>query len=371
MQELKIKKLSLTNFKNYDSLELEFSNDIVCFAGNNGMGKTNLLDAIYYLSFCKSFINNSDVQNIRNSEAFFSIFSNIDISNNSENFHCAYKRDERKVYKRNKIEYQKLANHIGVLPLVLISPSDVFLIHDGSETRRKFLDGIISQFDSNYLHNLLQYNKALVQRNTLLKQFAESGMVEMESLEIWNSQLADYGHKIYNSRSSFINDFISNFQYIYHLLAPVKENIKLVYESHLNSNKYEELLAQNLNKDLMLKYTTHGIHKDDLLFLLNDNSLKKIASQGQQKTYLTALKLAQYQYIARIKNLKPILLIDDIYDKLDPLRVKHLLELVINNNFGQIFITDTNPERIIKVFDDIRHPFQLFNVENGEVNPIN
>jgi len=371
MQSLEIKQLSLLNFKNYAIVSIHFYEKIICFTGNNGKGKTNLLDAIYYICFCKSFINSSDSQNIKNNEPFFTIEGIINFDEVEEKFSCAFKRDDRKVFRRNKKEYEKLSEHIGLIPLVIMSPTDIFMLHDGSDVRRKFLDGIISQFNPQYLHYLQQYNKALAQRNSLLKTFSENHNFQAEVLEIWDMQLVDLGNKLYHARNNFVIDFISTFEHYYHLLSPEKENVKLVYESQLHNQNFELILKQTIQKDCAVTYTTHGVHKDDLIFLLNDKPIKRIASQGQQKTYLTALRLAQYQYLKKTTDKAPILLIDDVYDKLDPTRVRHLLNLVSDKNFGQVFITDTNSERILKIFNDIRAPFQLFEVADGNVNQIN
>jgi len=371
MTHIRLKNLTLANFKNYENVELNFNGNLVCFTGNNGQGKTNLLDAIYYLSFCKSFINNSDVLNIKNISEYFTINGNFIFDETPENLFCGFSKNDGKIFKRNKKEYPRLAEHIGFMPLVILSPSDIFLLHDGSEIRRKFIDGIIAQFDATYLHNLLQYNKAVVQRNALLKNFASSRNYAAEMLEIWDMQLIDYGTKIFDVRKKFIADFTHFFTENYNLLAPANEEVKLVYESHLLENNMPELLKINLQKDLAATYTTHGVHKDDLQFLLQEKVLKKNASQGQQKTYLTALKLAQYKFLAESKKTKPILLIDDVYDKLDSHRVALLLNMITESDFGQVFITDTNNERLTKIFNDIRKPFEMFWVENGTIKKLN
>jgi DNA replication and repair protein RecF len=367
MHQIRLKQLELLNFKNYETAHLNFHEKVICFTGNNGEGKTNVLDAIYYLCFCKSFINTSDGANIRNSEQFFTIQSEFSVNENIEHIYCAFKRDDNKVFKRNKKEYQKLSEHIGLIPLVITSPSDIFLIHEGSEIRRKFIDGIISQYDVNYLHHLLQYNKALAHRNALLKQLSEQRSTNAEMLEMWDHQLIQYGSKIFEARKSFITDFITVFKQQYQLLSKQNEEVDLIYESKLLTQDYAQLLKGALLKDFAVRHTTVGIHKDDLEFLLADKALKKMASQGQQKTFLLALRLAQYHYIKQVKKAYPILLVDDVYDKLDPNRVRFLFELITQKEFGQVFITDTNPERINKIFTDIGAPYQMFEVENGNI----
>lgn len=367
MHQIRLKQLELLNFKNYENAHLGFAEKVICFTGNNGEGKTNILDAIYYLCFCKSFINAHDAANIRNSENFFTIQSEFTVNEHIEHIYCAYKRDESKIFKRNKKEYQKLSEHIGLIPLVITSPSDIFLIHDGSEVRRKFIDGIISQYDVNYLHHLLQYNKALAHRNALLKQLSEQRNTSAELLELWDHQLVQHGSKIFEARKKFIAEFIIVFKQQYQLLSKQHEEVDLIYDSKLLTQSYDQLLHDALMKDFAVRHTTVGIHKDDLEFLLEQKPLKKMASQGQQKTYLLALRLAQYHYIKQVKNAYPILLVDDVYDKLDPNRVRFLFELITQEEFGQVFITDTNPERINKIFTDIGAPYQMFEVKNGNI----
>lgn len=365
MHQIKLKQLELLNFKNYESAHLQFTEKVVCFAGNNGEGKTNILDAIYYLCFTKSFINSSDAASIHHNESFFSIQSEFIVADQIEHIFCAYKRDDTKLVKRNKKEYQKLSEHIGLIPLVMTSPNDIFLIYEGSEVRRKFMDGIISQYDVHYLHHLLQYNKALAHRNALLKQLAEQRSTQSELLEMWDHQLIQYGTKILQARETFIAGFVNVFKEQYQLVAQAHEEVDLKYESKLIAQNYEQLLRESLQKDFAVRHTTVGIHKDDLEFLFQQKALKKLASQGQQKTYLLALRLAQYHYIKQLKNTCPILLVDDVYDKLDPSRVKHLFALLTQEEFGQVFITDTNPERINKIFTDIGAPYQMYEVRNG------
>ena len=365
-----LKKLSILNFKNYPEAELQFSSHVNCFTGNNGEGKTNVLDAIHYLSFCKSFFNPIDSQNILHEAPFFLIQGLFDVDNKEEEVYCGQKRNQKKQFKRNKKEYQRLADHIGLFPLVMISPADSELITEGSESRRKFIDSVIAQFDREYLENLIQYNKVLSQRNALLKQIADSGKFDKDSLEIWDVQLIEYAKKVFEKRTHFINDFISIFQKYYELISGGREHVELKYVSHLNENTFADVLAKALNRDRAMEYTTVGIHKDDLEFTINGHPLKKYASQGQQKSFLIALKLAQFDFIKNIKHVTPILLLDDIYDKLDDLRVKQLMELVSSDNFGQLFITDTHPSRLVELFKTTDAELKVFKISNGNATEL-
>ena len=367
-----LQKLSLINFKNYRETELIFSEKVNCFVGNNGAGKTNLLDAIYYLSFCKSYFNSVDSQNILHSENFFTIQGLYKKDNTSSNsIHCVQKRNQRKQFKINKKDYERFADHIGHFPLVIITPLDNNLINNGSEERRKYFDGVISQFDKIYLDNLLNYNKAVSQRNSLLKNFAENHYFDKDSLEIWDEQLINLGSRIFEKRKQFLKDFASIFQEYYDFITLKKESVSVVYESHLETKRFDLLLKESIERDRMLKYTSTGIHKDDFIFKINDFPLKKFGSQGQQKSYLVALKLAQFDYIKKVKKIKPILLLDDIFDKLDILRIQQIMKLVSDNNFGQIFITDTSKERIIQIFKDIETKFEIFEIFDGMVEDSN
>ncbi len=360
-----LKKISLINFKNYPEAELEFSSHVNCLTGNNGEGKTNVLDAIHYLSFCKSFFNPIDSQNILHEAPFFLIQGVFDNNNEEEEVYCGLKRNQRKIFKRNKKEYARLAEHIGLYPLVMVSPADSELITEGSESRRKFIDSVIAQFDREYLENLISYNKVLSHRNALLKQIADSGRFDKDALEIWDMQLVDYGKRIHTKRSDFIKSFIPIFQKYYELISGGREKVGIEYNSHLNENEFSIVLANTLNRDRAMQYTTVGIHKDDLEFTIDTHSLKKYASQGQQKSFLIALKLAQFDFIKSIKKVTPILLLDDIYDKLDDLRVKQLMELVSSDNFGQLFITDTHPTRLSDLFKSAEVDYKVFKIVNG------
>lgn len=362
-----LKKLSVLNFKNYPEAELSFSKQINCLTGNNGEGKTNILDAIHYLSFCKSFFNPIDSQNILHNAQFFMIQGVFEMPEQDDEVYCGLKRNQKKQFKRNKKEYARLADHIGLYPLVMISPADSELITEGSESRRRFIDSVIAQFDRDYLENLISYNKVLSHRNALLKQFGDSRKFDKTSLEIWDMQLIEHGKKVHASRQKFVNNFVSTFQSYYELISGGKEKVNIQYISHLNENAFADLLEKALNRDRAIEYTTVGIHKDDLEFTINDYPIKKFASQGQQKSFLIALKLAQFDFIKKIKNITPILLLDDIYDKLDDLRVKQLMEIVSSDNFGQLFITDTHPTRLGDLFQSSDVDYKVFRIANGAV----
>jgi len=365
-----LKKLSVLNFKNYPEAALEFSSHVNCFTGDNGEGKTNILDAIHYLSFCKSFFNPVDSQNILHDAPFFLIQGVYDVDGSEEELYCGLKRNQKKQFKRNKKEYTRLADHIGLFPLVMISPADSELVTEGSESRRKFMDGVIAQFDREYLEKLIQYNRVLSQRNTLLKQLAGDTSFNRDTLEIWDLQLIEYGEVIHRKRQKFIEDFIAIFQKYYTFISGGCEQVGITYLSHLNLRPFLEVLNNALQRDLTMEYTTVGIHKDDLEFKMNGYALKKYASQGQQKSFLIALKLAQFDFIKQIKQVTPVLLLDDIYDKLDDLRVKQLMELVSSSHFGQLFITDTHPSRLANLFTATNADFKAFRISKGSTTDV-
>ncbi len=364
-----LEKISIFNYRNISELSLELSSGVNVFVGKNGVGKTNFLDAVYYLSFCKSFSSFSDALNIRFKQDFFLIDALYSRNQTQEHIVCSLKRNQKKVFKRNKNIYKKLADHIGLIPLVLISPADSSLITEGSEERRKFIDGVISQFDRIYLTNLLKYNRILLQRNTLLRDFADKKTFNAQILDVYNLQLSTLGDEIFKKRQQFIEDLIPVFQDYYNLISGNREKVSLEYSSKLHEKSLYELLTENLEKDKILQYTSKGIHRDELSFKLSGYSLKKVGSQGQQKSFLLALKLAQYSYIYQITGIKPILLLDDIFDKLDSERVKNLIETVGLNNseknnllFGQIFITDTNENRIKEILESNNFNYKIINM---------
>ena len=357
---MNLQKISLVNFKNIGSQSFDFSEKINCFVGNNGVGKTNVLDAIYYLSFTKSYFNSVAIQNIKHGESFFMIEGEYLINDRKETIVCSLKKGQKKVLKRNDKNYDKFSEHIGQIPLVIISPADRDLVIEGSETRRKFMDAVISQQNKTYLQHLLSYNKVLTQRNALLKYFAANRTFDALNLEVYNTQLEEFGSKIYEVRKTFLKEFIPIFNERYQLISGDKEQVNLSYKSHLHDIDMKTLLKTSLEKDKVLQYTTAGIHKDDLNFEIGDYPIKKFGSQGQQKSYLIALKLAQFDFIKKQSGLTPIVLLDDIFDKLDENRVSQIVHLVNNDEFGQIFITDTHIERTEAIVKQVDEQYKVF-----------
>ena len=363
-----LKQLSLLNFKNYPEADLSFKAGVTVFAGDNGAGKTNLLDAIHYLSLCKSYFNPIDNQQIKQGTEFFMLNGLFQKNEQEETVSCAVKRNQKKQFKRNKKEYPRLADHIGLFPLVMLSPYDTSLIMEGSEERRKFIDNVISQTDHHYLDELITYNKTLFNRNILLKQIAESGRYDPALLEVFDDQLAASGNRIFTKRRAFMDQFTPVFNQHYQYVTENAEKVELVYDSQLFADDFSALLKKSTERDRALERTNVGIHKDDLQFSIHQMPMKKFGSQGQQKSFLVALKLAQYTYLYQQKGFKPMLLLDDIFDKLDDKRIKKLMQMVSDNHFGQVFITDTNAERVQQIFDQIGVQVAIFIVEKGNIN---
>ncbi|WP_067033322.1 DNA replication/repair protein RecF [Allomuricauda sp. CP2A] len=355
-----LKHLSLVNYKNFDSKTLDFDPVINCLVGDNGVGKTNILDAIYHLCFGKSYFNPVSTQNIKHDTDFFVVEGEFEKENRTEKILCSFKKGTKKVIKRNGKAYEKFSEHIGFLPLVIISPSDRDLILEGSDTRRKFMDGVISQSDKAYLQALIKYNKVLVQRNSLLKYFVANHTFDPNTLAIYNEQLHLLGTEIHKKRTAFIASFVPIFQEQYAHISDKDEEIMLSYDSQLSEGNLLNLLKSNIDKDRALQYTSVGIHKDDLNFTIAGHPIKKFGSQGQQKSFLIALKLAQFHFIKELSSTTPILLLDDIFDKLDENRVSHIVGLVKNDNFGQIFISDTHAERTENVVKTIHQSYKIF-----------
>ncbi|MEL0454734.1 DNA replication and repair protein RecF [Flavobacteriaceae bacterium SZ-1-7] len=355
-----LKSLSLLNYKNFDSKSFIFNDKINCIVGNNGIGKTNVLDAIYHLSFGKSYFNPVALQNIKHDEDFFVINGDYEKEDKTEKVAVSLKRGQKKVIKRNGKAYEKFSDHIGFLPLVIISPADRDLIIEGSDTRRKFIDSVISQSDKNYLGHLINYNKILAQRNALLKYFALNHTFNQDTLDVYNAQLTDYGNQIFTKRNEFLKEFIPIFKLRYEAISNGKEDVDLVYKSDLFDGQLNQLLKEAINKDKALQYTSVGIHKDDLLFNIENHPIKKFGSQGQQKSFLIALKLAQFDFIKAQSGVNPILLLDDIFDKLDENRVAQIIKLVDNENFGQLFISDTHAERTENAVKQVHQSYEIF-----------
>jgi DNA replication and repair protein RecF len=357
-----LKKISLFNYKNFSEASFEFDSKINCFVGKNGIGKTNVLDAIYHLAYGKSYFNPLAVQNIKHNEEFFVIDGEFEKTERNEQIVSSFKKGQKKILKRNGKPYEKFSDHIGFIPLVIISPADNDLIIEGSETRRKFIDSVISQLDSSYLQQLIQYQKIISQRNALLKYFALNHVFETDTLSIYNEQLNDLGQNIFEKRKQFIDDFLPIFNKHHQAISGSEEKVQLVYESHLFEGTTLQLLEQNLSKDRALQYTSVGIHKDDLAFQIDGFPIKKFGSQGQQKSFLIALKLAQFEFVKKQSGEKPILLFDDIFDKLDETRVSKIVAMVNQEEFGQLFISDTHPERTESIVKTTHQSYKIFSL---------
>jgi DNA replication and repair protein RecF len=363
-----LESISLINFKNFSEQSFAFDQKINCLVGNNGVGKTNVLDAIYYLSHTRGYFNSVASQNIKHGEEFFVLDGIYNKEDRIEHIHCSLKKGLKKVVKRNGKEYEKLSEHFGLLPLVIISPSDTNLISEGSDIRRKFIDMIISMSDREYFLDLINYQKVVTQRNALLKYFALNFTFDKDNLEIYDEQLVDYGERVYNKRKLFIKEFAPIFRKRYeHIIEKSRadnlvEQVSFFYRTQLDEGNFKDLLKKNLERDRLLQYSGTGIHKDDLLFQINDHPIKKTGSQGQQKSFLIALKLAEFDFIKKKSHMKPILLLDDIFDKLDDQRVGQLLHLVNEDGFGQLFITDTHDRRTEDLIKKTGQSYKMFNL---------
>lgn len=358
-----LKKLSILNFKNIADQTFEFHQKINCFVGRNGVGKTNILDAVYYLANGKSYFNPIAVQNICHGQDFFVIEGMFERENKEEYIVCSLKRGQKKVLKRNNKSYERFSDHFGLIPLVIISPSDSDLIIEGSDIRRKFVDSVISQLDNHYLHYLIQYQKLVSQRNALLKYFALNHTFDSLTLSVYDEQLSELVAPIFEKRKAFIAQFAPIFHRYHELITNGNDPVSLRYESQLFKSSMQELLQTQLPKDRMVQYTGVGPHRDDLVFELNGYPIKKFGSQGQQKSFLIALKLAQFEFVKKQSGLAPILLFDDIFDKLDEHRVSKIIELVNLESFGQLFISDTHAERTERLLQNIQQDFELFKIE--------
>jgi DNA replication and repair protein RecF len=340
-----LKSLSLIYYKNFESASFEFDDKINCIVGENGKGKTNILDSIYHLAYTKSYFNPITKQNITHGEDFFVIDAKFERESKTENIIISAKKGNKKIVKRNAKAYDRLSDHVGFIPVVIISPTDRDLILEGSDVRRKFMDAVISQVDKVYLNNLIKYNSILSQRNALLKYFAANNTFDSANLEVYNEQLSSLGNYVYKKRCDFIENFQPILKSRYFEICQKEEPVEITYKSQLHESSLKDLFGKNLQKDMALQYTSVGIHKDDLIFDIGDYPIKKFGSQGQQKSYLIALKFAQYDFLKGNQGFNPILLLDDIFDKLDENRVKHIVSMVTNQNLGQMFISDTHAER--------------------------
>ena len=368
-----LEKLSLINYKNITEATLELSPKINCFIGQNGVGKTNVLDAIYYLSFCHSANNPIDSQVIRHGEEFFMIEGEYSGQWTVDSYDylklsvsCGMKRGQKKHFKRNKKEYKRLSEHIGLIPIVVVSPSDTLLIEGGSEERRRLMDMVISQYDSTYIEALNRYNKALQQRNTMLKAEEDP---DIDVISIWEEQMASAGEHIYKCRDAFVKEMVPIFQRYYETISGNQEKVALNYISHCQRGPLLEVIQRDRFKDRAVGYSLHGVHRDDLEFMLGDHLMKREGSQGQNKTFVISLKLAQFDFLKRTNSkTTPLLLLDDIFDKLDAGRVEQIVNLVAGDEFGQIFITDTNRDHLDQILSASSHDYRIFHVDNGDIN---
>ena len=448
-----LNKLTILNYKNIREATLELSPKINCFIGRNGMGKTNVLDAVYYLSFCRSAYNPIDAQVIRHDEPFCMIEGEYSTENSElRTERCDYSQDERldysqderlevrderydysqgvqanhishlspltshletshletshletshletshlspltsqlsvsagmkrgqkKHFKRNKKEYKRLSEHIGLIPLVLVAPSDTILIEGSSEERRRLMDMVISQYDRSYIEALARYNNALQQRNTLLKQESASGFTPDETaydptlMELWEEQMAEAGEQIYRRRSAFVEELTPLFQQYYRRISEGHEQVGLEYISHCQRGPLLEVIRRDRMKDRAVGYSLHGVHRDDLAFTLGGHAMRREGSQGQHKTYVISLKLAQFEFLKRTaSHTTPLLLLDDIFDKLDAQRVEQIVRLVSDDDFGQIFITDTNRDHLDQILSASQQDYSIFEVDEGEITPM-
>ena len=364
---MQLDKLSIINYKNIQAATLDLSPKLNCFIGHNGEGKTNLLDAVYYLSFCKSAFNPKDSEVMRHEADYFVLEGDYSTdAGEHEQVYCGMKRGTKKHFKRNKKEYRRLSQHIGLVPLIFVSPADATLIEGGSEERRKLMDVVISQYDTPYIESLSRYNKALQQRNSLLKQEEEPDSTLLELLEM---QMAEHGEVVYRKRAAFVEELMPVFQHIYQTICSDREQVSLEYVSHCQRGSLLDVIQRDRAKDRIMGYSLHGTHKDDLVMKLGGYPMKREGSQGQNKTYVLALKLAQFDFLRRTAgNNTPLLLLDDIFDKLDSSRVEQIVRLVSGDDFGQIFITDTNRDHLDKILQGSGFSYKLFSVEGGEIN---
>ena len=364
--DLILNRLNIVNYKNIAGAEILCSPRFNCFIGNNGAGKTNVLDAVYHLSMCKSYFNLPDGQNIRHGESFFLLEGRYERENEPLEVCCGVKRGQKKVFKRNKKSYERLSEHIGLLPLVVISPVDTVLIDGASEERRRFIDGVISQCDREYLRHLMVYNRLLAQRNALLKECV-GRPVDGDMLSVLDERLAEHGTVVLERRRIFASELADIFQLYYAKVSSGREMVEMEYCTTVKEGGMLETLRENRERDRILTYTSAGVHRDDISLRLGGYPVKKLGSQGQKKSFLTALKFVQFVYLSKQKGIRPLLLLDDIFDKLDAGRVSQIVDIVAGDTFGQVFITDTNRGHIDDILREHASDYKIFNVDDGEV----
>lgn len=366
-----LKKLSVINYRNIGEASICLSPKFNCFVGNNGAGKTNILDAVYYLSFCRSSHNPVDSQVIRHGQDFFVIDAEYaDDHGDPMAIYCGMKRGQKKRVKRDGKEYKRLSEHIGLIPIVMVEPSDIMLIEGQSEERRKLMDMVIAQYDRTYLNLLNQYNRALQQRNMLLKQMEQAGQhTDMTVMAILEEQMATAGEDIFRRRDDFVKRLMPIFQRYYSHISADNERVGLEYMSHCQRGPLIDVIQRDRMKDLAVGYSLHGVHRDDLSITIDNHPMRREGSQGQNKTYVISLKLAQFELLRKeATNAQPMLLLDDIFDKLDAGRVQQIIKLVSGDHFGQIFITDTNREHLDHILASTNSSYRLFQVKQGVIS---
>lgn len=363
-----LKELNIFNFKNLESASFAFSPNLNCFSGSNGAGKTNILDAVYFLSVGKSAFSLTDRQCVLHGRDFFMLDASFDVSSKgAEHVVCSFSKDKGKVIKRNDKDCKRLSEHVGLLPVVMVSPADVYLINEAADERRRYLNHFMSLTDSEFLGLLVRYNGVLAQRNRLLKQ----STVNRDIIDVLDMQLSDLAARLFNKRIAAISDLAPVVSHYYKLISDDSEPVELTYKSEMLSGEpLYDILKRNMERDAALGYTSSGIHRDDLVMKIAGYPIRKYGSQGQQKSFIISLKLAQYEMIYRLKGFKPILLLDDIFDKLDAQRVKNLVSLVAQHKFGQIFITDSNKVRVDSLLDEVTDERKLFSVNSGTVTEV-
>lgn len=371
MENLLVHALELTHFKNHRASSWQFNPKVNIISGNNGNGKTNVLDALHYLSLTKSYLNTNDSQNITHGESMALLKAKLARKGSEHMLDLGLKKGQKKKVRLDGKEIDRLADHVGYMPVVMITPMDRDLIIDAAETRRKLMDTTVSQNDKRYLNALMAYNRALTQRNTTLKYFASNRTYDAEMIGLYNEQLAHNASIIFEARKAFASELLPLLTHYYHLLSGGKETVGVRYKSALHESSMTDLLTENESKDRVLQYTSSGTHRDDLVFHLGEHPIKRVGSQGQQKSFLIALKLAQFEITKRHLGMPPLLLLDDIFDKLDEGRVANLLSLVHTEEFGQIFITDTHPERMLELSENLQLNHSTFEItDDGEIQSL-
>jgi DNA replication and repair protein RecF len=361
---MQLKTLQLIDFRNYAEARVDFSPKINVLTGRNGSGKTNLLDAIYYLSMTRSAVSPADNYCVRQGQQQFFIRGTLEVAGDTRELSVGFQSGSRKVFRDNGSEYQKISDHIGKYPVVLVAPDDTDLVREGSDARRRFFDSILSQIDRAYLDALIQYNQAMRQRNSLLKMFAENNQFDSVAIDVYNELLIRHGSFIYRRRLEFVEEYRPVFRRYYNLIVS-DEDAGLQYNSELNGISFQEGLATRQSRDLALQRTTFGIHRDDYHFTLGEGDLKRLGSQGQQKSFVIALKLAHFDLVRKRKGFPPMVLLDDIFDKLDDFRIERLLKLIREDEFGQLFITDARPERTTAILKNAGMDASFFKVEHN------